>query len=225
MMTSAEPPTDKLIRVLVVDDQQMIRDGIAALLGLQPGITVVGTAANGAEAVVQARELCPDIVLMDIRMPVLDGIGATRQLLSVLPQTQVLMLTTFDEDDYIIAALRAGAIGYLLKDMPDHDLAHAVYAAHRGIYQLDPAVGRRMLTALRPGAPAAVSADTSLSEISERERDVVRQIARGATNREIAAALVISEGTVKTHISNILGKLGLRDRTQIAMFARDHGIV
>ena len=211
------------MRVLVVDDQQLIRDGIAALIGLQEGIVVVGTAANGEEAVSAAGALQPDMVLMDVRMPLMDGIAATALIRRELPHCQVLMLTTFDDEGYIVDALRAGAVGYLLKDLPDQDLASAIHAAHRSIYQLDPAVARKVVAALRSPLPAA-PASLPAHELSERELDVVRQIARGATNRAIAATLTISEGTVKSHISNILSRLGLRDRTQVAIYARDHGL-
>jgi DNA-binding NarL/FixJ family response regulator len=217
------------VRVLVVDDQQLIRDGIASLLSLQEGLEVVGTAASGQEALARARELRPHVILMDVRMPVMDGIAATLAVRRELPECQVLMLTTFDEDDYIAEALRAGAVGYLLKDLPDQDLARAIHAAHRRIYQFDPAVASKLLASFT-GAEAAKPAPQRLvapqpHDLSEREIDVVRQIARGASNREIARALVISEGTVKSHISNILGRLGLRDRTQVAIYARDHGLL
>ncbi|MCU0495147.1 MAG: response regulator transcription factor [Chloroflexaceae bacterium] len=215
------------IRVLVVDDQQLMRDGIASLLSLQDDIAVVGTAANGHEALAQAAVLAPDVVLMDIRMPGMDGVTATAALRRELPGCRVLMLTTFDDDEYIVAALRAGASGYLLKDLPAADLAQAIIAVQRGIYQLDPTVAQKVVEAMHaapPALPAPLSAMPS-SELSEREVDVVRLIARGATNREIAAALIISEGTVKNHISNILSRLGLRDRTQVALYARDRGIV
>jgi DNA-binding NarL/FixJ family response regulator len=221
-----------LVRVLVVDDQQLIRDGIASLLSIQDGIDVVGTAANGEEALEKARTVQPDVVLMDVRMPVMDGIAATLALRREQPDCQVLMLTTFDDDDYIVAALKVGAVGYLLKDMPDQHLAKAIHAAHRRIYQLDSAVARKVVAALTAGVPSApplsqrtVMRGAAPSLLSERELDVVRYIARGATNREIAQALVISEGTVKSHISNVLSRLGLRDRTQIAIYARDHGLL
>lgn len=216
---------DHAVRVLVVDDQQLIRDGIASLLSLQDGLAVVGTAANGEEALTRARALSPDVVLMDVRMPVMDGIEATVALRRELPECQVLMLTTFDDEDYIVAALKVGAVGYLLKDMPDQHLAQAIHAAHRRIYQLDPAVARKVVSALTAAPPRPAPPRPAPTPLSERELDVVRAIARGASNREIAGALFISEGTVKSHISNILGRLGLRDRTQIAIYARDHGLL
>jgi DNA-binding NarL/FixJ family response regulator len=224
----AAPPA---VRVLVVDDQRLIRDGITSLLNLEPGIRVVGSAVNGQDALAQARALEPDVILMDVRMPVLDGVAATAQLRAQLPACQVLMLTTFDDEEYIMDALRAGACGYLLKDMPAPDLAQAIQAAHKGIYQLDPAVAGKVIAALTGGGVGAAAAGNAGAgpapapaggaELTSREIEVLRLIARGATNREIAEALVISEGTVKSHISHILGRLGLRDRTQAAIYARE----
>jgi DNA-binding NarL/FixJ family response regulator len=231
MTEHANPPVAP-VRVLVVDDQRLMRDGIASLLSLQPGIAVLGTAANGQEAVAQAEALQPDVILMDVRMPVLDGVAATAEVRRALPTCQVLMLTTFDDEEYIVAALRAGACGYLLKDLPAADLARAIQAAHKGIYQIDPAVAGKMVAALTGSAPpppvpanppAAPAARPEA--LSSREIEVLRLIAQGASNREIAETLVISEGTVKNHISNILGRLGLRDRTQAALYAREHGLL
>ncbi|MEW5960415.1 MAG: response regulator transcription factor, partial [Chloroflexota bacterium] len=168
-------------------------------------------------------------VLMDVRMPVLDGVAATEQIRRRLPGCQVLMLTTFDDEEYIVKSLLAGASGYLLKDIPVDDLARAVHLAHRGIYQLEPSIAGKLLGALiDPGAPARSPhrAPAPLpSGLTEREIEVLRLIATGATNREIAEELVISEGTVKNHVSNILAQLGLRDRTQAAIYARDHHLI
>lgn len=219
-------------RVLVVDDQRLMRDGIASLLEIQEGLEVVGTASSGEEALEKALALRPDVILMDIRMPGTDGVAATGQILSQLPCCRILMLTTFDDDEYIIEALRAGASGYLLKDIPASDLARAAQAAHKGIYQLDPAVAGKLVHALGHQAPAvsaqatrAVDAGSlQTSELTAREIEVLCLIAQGATNREIATQLVISEGTVKNHISSILNRLGLRDRTQAAIYAREHGL-
>jgi DNA-binding NarL/FixJ family response regulator len=222
------------VRVLVVDDQRLMRDGIASLLSIQEGIDVVGTAGNGQEAIEQAQHLRPDVILMDVRMPVLDGVAATLQIRRHLPTCQVLMLTTFDDDEYISDALRAGACGYLLKDIPAPHLAKAIRAAHEGIYQFDPTVASKVISSLTqrstPPAPLATEAQEKTivlpaPELTTREIDVLRLIAQGATNREIAARLVISEGTVKNHISNILSRLGLRDRTQAAIYAREHGLL
>lgn len=219
-----------IVRVLVVDDQQLMRDGIASLLSLQEGIEVVGTASNGQRAIEQALHSQPDVILMDVRMPVMDGVAATIQLRRQLPQSKIMMLTTFDDDTYVLEALRAGASGYLLKDIPAHDLARAVHAVHRGIYQLDPAVAQRVVASLATGAvpSAGYVTDSSAAkrgDMTERELEVLRLISRGASNREIAETLVISEGTVKNHISSILSRLGLRDRTQAAIYAREQGLL
>lgn len=222
-MTHTAPP----VRVLVVDDQRLMRDGIASLLSIQDEITIVGTAEDGQVAIDQAVALQPDVVLMDVRMPVCDGVSATVEIRRQLPACQVLMLTTFDDEAYVIEALRAGACGYLLKDLPAHDLAHAIHAAHRRIYQLDPTIAHKVLTSLMapPVPPSAESASRLPTDLSQRELEVVRLIARGATNREIAEALVISEGTVKNHISHILNRLSLRDRTQAAIYARENNLL
>jgi DNA-binding NarL/FixJ family response regulator len=227
------------VRVLVVDDQQLMRDGLTSLLSIQDGIEIIGAATNGQEAIEQALALRPDVILMDVRMPVMDGVAATAQLRRQAPECQILMLTTFDDDEYVVEALRAGASGYLLKDLPAHRLAQAIQAVHNHIYQFDPTVASRLIASAAtaksqsnsPAAPSArQSADTPTlplknTGLTEREIEVLRQIAQGATNREIAELLVISEGTVKNHISNILGRLGLRDRTQAAIFAREHGLL
>jgi DNA-binding NarL/FixJ family response regulator len=231
-MAHQDAPSEASVRVLVVDDQRLMREGIASLLSIQPGITVVGMATDGEDAIAKALNLRPDVILMDVRMPGMDGVAATAEVHRQLPGCQILMLTTFDDEEYIIAALRAGASGYLLKDIPAHDLAQAVQAAHRRIYQLDPHVASKLVAALRtPGDARAVTpspaptAEAAPVDLSERELDVVRLVARGANNREIAKVLVLSEGTVKNHISNILSRLGLRDRTQVAIFARDHKLL
>jgi DNA-binding NarL/FixJ family response regulator len=215
------------VRVLVADDQQLIRDGIASLLAIQPGITVVGVAVNGRDAVVKAAELSPDVILMDVRMPELDGVAAVAAVRQRMPGCRVVMLTTFDDEDYVVRALRAGADGYLLKDLPASELATAVRLAHAGVAQFDSAATERLATALarpspRPPAPAAPEPPGLLTD---REIAVLRLLAEGSTNREIAAGLFLSEGTVKNHISRILGRLGLRDRTQAAIYARDHGLL
>jgi DNA-binding NarL/FixJ family response regulator len=215
--------TDPEVRVLVVDDQRIVRDGIASLLGLQPGITVVGTAANGREAVEQAVTLRPDVVLMDVRMPEVDGIAALETIRRRAPDCRVVMLTTFDDEEYVVPAMRAGATGYLLKDLPARELAGAVRMAHAGVSQLDPAAAARMTAALTRSTVDSVS--TAGQPLTARELDVLRLIARGATNREIATRLHVSEGTVKNHISRILTRFGLRDRTQAALYAREHGLL
>nr|WP_062339329.1 response regulator transcription factor [Herbidospora sakaeratensis] len=211
--------SDEPVRVLVVDDQGLIREAIASLLGVQPGVTVVGTAADGHEAVERAAALRPDIVLMDVRMPRLDGVRAVAALRDRAPEVRVVMLTTFDDEEYVLQALRAGAVGYLLKDLPVRELAAAVRLAHAGVAQLDPAVTARLVAADGARAPQA------RAPLTERELDVLRLVAAGASNREIADRLYLSEGTVKNHISRILQRLGLRDRTQAAVYARDHGVI
>lgn len=233
-MTYKEGSHESDVRVLVVDDQRLMRDGIASLLSIQEGIEVVGTASDGQDGLERALQLQPDVILMDVRMPVMDGVVATAQVRRQLPGCQVLMLTTFDDEEYILDALRAGASGYLLKDIPAQDLAQAIHAAHKGIYQLDPAVAGKMVASLRGldaqstsvSAPVA-SAENSRQDgdLSAREIEVLRLIARGATNREISEQLVITEGTVKNHISSILSRLGLRDRTQAAIYARENGLL
>ncbi len=215
------------VRVLIVDDQQLIREGIGSLLSIQEGIEVVGTATNGQEAIEQAAKLSPDIVLMDVRMPVMDGVKATAEVRRQV-KCQVLMLTTFDDETYIVEALRAGASGYLLKDMPVADLAQAIRMAHAGVYPLDPAVAGKLVGALDRAEKQAEHTNAEIPEeadLTEREAEVLRLIARGATNREIAKRLSISEGTVKNHVSNILSRLGLRDRTQAAIYAHERGLL
>jgi DNA-binding NarL/FixJ family response regulator len=213
-----EPP----VRVLVVDDQRLIRDGIASLLALQPGVAVVGTASDGREAVEQAVTLEPDVVLMDVRMPEVDGIAALKMLRTRAPRCRVVMLTTFDDEEYVVPALRAGAAGYLLKDLPARELAGAVRMAHAGVAQFDPAATARMVAALTPSTQDGPAGGLPLTA---REVDVLRLIARGASNREIATHLHLGEGTVKNHISRILTRLGLRDRTQAAIYAREHNLL
>ena len=239
----SEQQQDAVVRVLVVDDQQLMREGIASLLRIQDGIEIIGTAANGQDALEQAVSMKPDVILMDVRMPVMDGVVATDLLRRQVRDCKILMLTTFDDEEYVIEALRAGASGYLLKDIPARDLAQAVQAVHRGIYQLDPAVMSRVMASLTgaksaqsqasvpvsapPSREGAASTSSSLKHtgLTDREIEVLRLIAQGATNREIAGQLVISEGTVKNHISNILSRLGLRDRTQAAIYAREQALL
>jgi DNA-binding NarL/FixJ family response regulator len=208
------------VRVLVVDDQRLVREGIASLLDIQPGISVVGMAATGKEAIEQTLALAPDVVLMDVRMPEMDGVDAVAVLRHRAPDCRVVMLTTFDDEEYVVQALRAGAAGYLLKDLPAAELAEAIRLAHAGVTQLDHAAARHVAAALSTH-PAPAPADA----LTGRETEVLRMVAAGATNREIAARLFLSEGTVKNHISRILARLGLRDRTQAAIYARDHGLL
>jgi DNA-binding NarL/FixJ family response regulator len=210
------------LRVVIADDQPMMRAGFKAVLEATGDIEVVGEASNGAEAVEVATEQAPDVVLMDIRMPVMDGIEATRRL----PRQKVLILTTFGVDDYIIAALRAGASGFLLKDAPTAKVVEAVRAVAAGDAVLSPAVTRQLLDQVGRRLPAAVSQEPEgLAQLTEREREVLRMLAAGLTNAEIAAALVVSETTVKSHVSNLLGKLGLRDRVQAVIYAYETRLI
>jgi DNA-binding NarL/FixJ family response regulator len=209
-------------RVLIVDDQPLMRAGFKSVLEASGQVDVVGEAATGAEAIEQARRLDPDVVLMDVRMPDMDGIEATRRM----PKQKVLILTTFGLDEYIIEALRAGASGFLLKDAPVEELLSAVRAVAAGDAQLSPAVTKRLLDQVARRLPAAVDHDDALlDELTARERDVLRLLAVGMSNAEIGEALVVSEATVKTHVSSVLGKLGLRDRVQAVIYAYENGLV
>ena len=215
-----------MIRVLVADDQAMVRQGFGALLAAQSDLLVVGDAADGAAAVREARELRPDVVLMDVRMPVLDGLEATRQLLDGRPQApKVLILTTFDLDDYVYEALRAGASGFLLKDAPAADLVNAVRVVAAGDALLAPSVTRRLIAEFAGRPSADRPRPTTLNALTPRETEVLRLIARGRSNQEIAAELIVAEQTVKTHIGRILAKLGLRDRAQAVVLAYETGLV
>jgi DNA-binding NarL/FixJ family response regulator len=208
------------LKILLVDDQDIIRQGLKVLLQLEPDLTVVGEAANGQLAIQHARQLQPDVILMDLRMPIMDGIAATRQICQEFPQIKVLVLTTFDDDVLITEAIQVGASGYLLKDTPSEELAEAIRNISRGYTQFGPGilqkVVRQMTTPLSEPPPPEVA------ELTPREVEVLSLIAAGCSNREIAARLFISEGTVKNHVTNILSRLGLRDRTQLAIFANDH---
>jgi DNA-binding NarL/FixJ family response regulator len=209
------------IRVLVVDDQRLVREGIASLLKIQDGIIVVGTAVDGQQAIAQAEAMLPDVILMDVRMPVVDGVQATERIQAQLPECKVLMLTTFDDEEYIIKSLRAGAYGYLLKDTPAESLAQAIKLTYAGIYQLAPSVAGKLVGNWQKNITAHAP-DPIEHDLTERELDVLQLLATGASNREIAEQLFVSEGTVKNHVSNILGRLGLRDRVQAALYAREH---
>lgn len=203
-----------MIRLLLVDDETLIRRGIKALLKLEPDLEIVGEAENGKVALNLLKNLQPDVVLMDVRMPVMDGVAATREICQHFSTIKVLILTTFADDDYVTQALRYGAAGYLLKDTPSEELAQSIRAVHRGYIQLGPGVGKVMAKMTPPPSPPPV-----WQTLTPREQEILRQIAMGASNREIAQALFISEKTVKNHVTSILGQLGLRDRTQAAIFA------
>src|SRR5947209_501054 len=214
----------KPIKILLVDDQPLFREGLRTLLSVQADFAVVGEAGNGAEAIRLARLLQPAVVLMDLQMPVLDGAAATRRLRAELPECRVIVLTTFDDDEKVFDGLRAGAVGYLLKDAPSEKLAEAIRVAARGESFLQPSVAAKVVAEFARLAGGAV-AHALVEPLSAREREVLRLIARGASNREIAGALFLAEGTVKNHVTNILGKLGVRDRTQAALKAKDIGLI
>ncbi|MEJ7795554.1 MAG: response regulator transcription factor [Nocardioides sp.] len=210
------------LRVLVVDDQELVRAGFRMILE-RGGLDVVGEAANGAEAVSMVESLTPDVVLMDIRMPVLDGIEATRQVVARRPGTRVVVLTTFDLDEYVLEAVRAGANGFLLKDIPPADLVHAVGVVARGDALLAPALTRRLLERFVTGPrPTPLPA---LERLTVREQEVMRLVAAGRSNAEVGSALFLSEATVKTYVSRLLTKLDVRDRVQLTVLAYESGLV
>jgi DNA-binding NarL/FixJ family response regulator len=213
------------VRVLVVDDQELVRAGFCVILDAADGIMVVGEAGNGQDAVAQAQAHAPDVVLMDIRMPGMNGLEATRLITGSRPESKVVMLTTFDFDEYVYEALRAGASGFLLKDAPRHDLIAAVRAAAAGDALLAPSVTRMLIEAFARRPPAMAPSPSALASLTARERDIVRLIARGRSNAEIAADLVVSEATVKTHVGHVLAKLGLRDRVQAVILAYETGMI
>ncbi|MFC6285054.1 response regulator [Nocardioides sp. GCM10027113] len=219
-------PTAPRTSVVIADDQGMVRSGFRSLLSGEPDLEVVGEAANGSEAVEVVGRLRPDVTLMDIRMPVLDGIAATRRLVEAEVPTRVLVLTTFDLDEYVFEALRAGASGFLLKDAPAEELAAAIRVVASGDALLAPGVTRRVVDAFvrRPGPPPRPR-DSRLTTLTRRELEVLGLLARGLSNLDIGARLYVSEATVKTHVSNVLAKLGLRDRVQAVIFAYEHGVV
>ncbi len=215
------------IRVLLVDDQALFREGLETLLSVHKDIQVVGQASNGQEAVELAAKVRPDVVLMDVRMPVLDGVRATRRLKRALSQSRVIVLTTFDDDEYVFDALRAGAAGYLLKDVASGQLVEAIRATARGESILDPSVAAKVIaefTRVSSMVPSAHS-EQLVEPLSERELEILAWIAGGYTNKEIAGQLFIAEGTVKNHVTHILSKLGVRDRTQAALKARELGLL
>lgn len=213
-----------MIRILLVDDQSILREGMKVLLGLEPDFEIVGDAENGQQALqilerLQRNGLQPNVILMDVRMPVMDGVAATQAILRQFPQVKVLMLTTFDDDQYVTEALQLGASGYLLKDTPSEELAAAIRTIDKGYTQFSPGILQKGI-GRSPSAGAVVrKPPLELTELTPREIDVLRLIATGASNREIAQKLYISEGTVKNHVTNILSRLNLRDRTQAAIFA------
>jgi DNA-binding NarL/FixJ family response regulator len=213
------------IRVLICDDQALVRGGFRAILGAQPDIEVVAEAENGAEAVSLAQRRGPDVILMDIRMPVLDGVEATRRLVAEGSPARILVLTTFDLDEYVHAAIRAGASGFLLKDVTPAKLLEAIRIVAGGDALLAPSVTRRLLERFAATLPAGDHASHALAQLTARETEVLRLLAAGLSNAEIASELVVSEATVKTHVSSLLRKLGLRDRVQAVILAYETGLV
>jgi DNA-binding NarL/FixJ family response regulator len=211
------------IRILIVDDQALFREGLRTLLSVQAGLEVVGEAGNGEEALRQADAVKPDVVLMDLQMPVMDGAVATRRLKARQPEAKVIVLTTFDDDENVFEGLRAGAVGYLLKDTPSAKLVEAIRLAARGESFLEPSVAAKVVSEFARLSPRPT--DALAEPLSEREIEVLRLVARGASNKEIAAELMIAEGTVKNHLTNILSKLEAADRTEAAMKARTLGVI
>ena len=218
-----------MIRVLVVDDVELVRTGLRMILDAEPDLEVVGTASDGVEAVSEVRRLRPDVVLMDIRMPGLDGLAATRHILGTagMPPCKVIVLTTFDVDEHVYEALRAGASGFLLKDVPAAQLVHAIRVVAAGEALLAPSITRRLIASFTGAAPSTVTAVAApgLDELTAREREVLVLLADGLSNAEIAAKLFVGEATVKTHVARVLMKLGVRDRVQAVIVAFRAGLV
>ncbi|WP_327392333.1 response regulator transcription factor [Streptomyces sp. NBC_01186] len=213
-----------MIRVLLVDDQELVREGFSVLLGAMPDIEVVGEAVNGEEAVEKVAALSPDVVLMDVRMPGMNGLEATREIVAGGTETKVLVLTTFDLDEYVYQALRTGASGFLLKDASVGQLAEGVRVVAAGEALLAPTITKRLITEFsKLGAPRPVA--ERIGDLTERETEVLVLVAQGLSNNEIAERLVVADSTVKTHVGRVLVKLGLRDRTQAAVFAYERGLV
>jgi DNA-binding NarL/FixJ family response regulator len=216
-----EPEPTERIRVLLVDDHQVVRRGLRTFLELQDDMTVVGEASDGAEGLARAKELVPDVVLMDLLMPVMDGVSAIGAIKSALPEVEIVAVTSFIEEDKVTSALEAGASGYLLKDADAEAVAAAVRAAHAGEVHLDPAVARLLAQRMRERK----TSPQLVEPLTEREKEVLSLVGQGASNKEIASELFITERTARTHVSNILGKLGLSSRTQAALYAVEHKLV
>lgn len=212
-----------MIKLLICEDQTLMRQGLATILSLEPGLTVVGEAADGAEAVAQVRALHPDIVLMDVQMPGMDGIEATRLITAAYPDTRVIILTTFDYEEYVFEGVKAGAMGYMLKDSPAPDLIHTIRRVHEGERFIQPAVASKLLFEFAQGARRGSGAD--YEPLSERETDIIRRLAQGMSNREVADDLALAEGTVKNYVSTILGKLHAANRVQAINLARQHKLI
>ena len=214
-----------MIRVLIADDQALVRDGFGMILDAQPDMEVVGQASDGREAVEMARALAPDVVLMDIRMPEVDGVEATRRLVADPTSPRILMLTTFDQNEYVYEAMKAGASGFLLKDVRRDELVNAVRSVAAGDALLASSLTRRFIEDFVRRPPPGAAPVGALADLTDREAEVVRLVARGLSNAEIADRMVVSEATVKTHVARVLSKLGLRDRTQVVVMAYETGFV
>ena len=213
------------IRVLLVDDQALVRAGFAMVLGSQPDLIVAGEAEDGAAAIRLAREVPADVMVMDVRMPGLDGVAATREICQAAERPRVLILTTFDLDEYAFAALRAGASGFLLKSAPPEEFLYAIRSIHEGDSVVAPSTTRRLIGRFLPHLPPTEGTHKDLAELTAREREVLAEVGSGLSNTEIAALLHISEATVKTHVGHIMAKLGLRDRIQAVVYAYETGLV
>ena len=214
------------VGILIVDDQSLFREGLRTLLSVQPDFEVVGEASNGEEALRQAVRNRPNVVLMDLRMPVMDGVTATQRLRETLPHCKVIVLTTFDDDEFVFDGLRAGAVGYLLKDVSSEKLFEAIRAADRGEYFLMPSITAKVMAEFsRLSRNSPVPSEALAEPLSPREMEILRLVATGASNRDIADRLVIAEGTVKNHLTNILGKLNVKDRMQAVLKAREYGLI
>lgn len=215
-----------MIKILIVDDQALFREGLRTLLSTQVDFELVGEASNGEEALRLAVHTHPDVILMDLRMPVLDGVSATRRLQSQLPECKVIVLTTFDDDETVFEGLRAGAVGYLLKDVSSEKLYEAIRAAARGEYFLQPSITAKVMTEFaRISRPAPTLTEPLPEQLTLREMEILRMVATGASNKEIADTLVIAEGTVKNHLTSILGKLNVKDRMNAVLKAREIGLI
>ncbi len=214
-----------MVRVLIVDDQALVRRGFRMILDAEPDVTVVGEAATGLEAVEEAVRLQPDVVLMDIRMPGLDGIEATRRITAAGPVPRVVVLTTFDLDEHVLESIRAGASGFLLKDVPPEELVRAINVVAEGDALLAPSVTRRVLAQVAATPSLSAEGSAALASLTDRETDVLRLLARGLSNAEIAASLFLGETTVKTHVGRVLAKLGVRDRVQAVVAAYESGLI
>jgi DNA-binding NarL/FixJ family response regulator len=215
------------IKILIADDQSLFREALKTLLSAYPGLDIIGDASNGEEALRLAFTLSPDVVLMDLRMPIMDGVEATRKIVKLGKNIKVIVLTTFDDDETVFEGLRAGAVGYLLKDVSAEKLIEAIRAAHKGEYFLLPSITAKVVSEFsRISRPTSTDPKKNLADpLSNREVEILRYVATGASNKEIADILVISEGTVKNHLSSILSKLGVRDRMQAVLKAKEYGII